>query len=83
MSPAVNTLVGGGSPDFYNYDDQHRGSGSGSLGAMVGSAADYLPGHGSHDGNIHTAVAAILVVAIGSLVLFQVGGFRAMVAVGR
>lgn len=74
--PAINGLVGAGYMDAVN-------TGPGTPTAAGGSpASNYLPGH-SDGSKIHMSLAVILAGAIATLVLFQIGGFRAMVAVGR
>lgn len=72
--PNANPFVGMGGGDFYSYDDTVATSG-------IGSPANYTSGD-SHGGGTHVCVGAMLAAAIAVLILFQIGGFRAMVAVG-
>jgi hypothetical protein len=72
--PTVNPFVGAGGADMYDYNDGPATSG-------IGSPANYTQGD-PHGAGVHICVGAMLALAIGALILFNIGGFRAMVAVG-
>lgn len=82
----VNPFVGSGVADFYNYGDGAVPQLSGSAGVQAG-IADYTAGAGitasAGNGKAHLGVGALVLVALGLLVIFHKQGFRGMVTIGR